>query len=151
MPVGKHILTVAKLRQLCVDRFPLSRTRATIMLGLEQIVDRLRASHISGELWVDGSFLTDKINPNDSDVVLFIQQAFCDNATVQQKEAIKWINSNLKSSHCCDSYVSIEYPPSHPLYWEGEYLRAYWMRQWGFSTDDAGKVNMMKGIAVISL
>ena len=117
------------------------------MLGLEQVVDRLRAFKVSGELWVDGSFLTEKIDPNDSDVVLFIQSAFYDNATTEQRESIDWINDDLKSSHCCDSYVSIEYPQNHSLYSENEWRRAYWIRQWGFSEDNA----IMKGIAVISL
>jgi hypothetical protein len=117
------------------------------MLGLEQVVGRLRALKILGELWVNGSFLTEQIDPNDSDVVLFVQSAFYDGATTEQMEVINWVNGDLKSSHCCDSYVSVEYPQSHPLYWHGEYLRAYWMRQWGFSKDDA----IMKGIAVISL
>ena len=117
------------------------------MLGLEQVVNKLRASKVLGELWVDGSFLTEKIDPNDSDVVLFMHSAFYDNTTAEQMEAIKWVNSNLASSHCCDSYISIEYPQSHPLYSEGEWWRAYWIRQWGFSADDV----IMKGIAVISL
>jgi hypothetical protein len=100
-----------------------------------------------GELWVNGSFLTDKINPNDSDVVLFLQSSFVDTATLEQMETIAWVNSNLQKSHCCDSYVSIEYSESHASYWLGEYWRAYWMRQWGFSEDNS----TLKGIAVISV
>jgi hypothetical protein len=145
--VGMHNLTVTQLRNLCVDKFSLSKTREAIMLGLEQVIEKLRLSKVSGELWVDGSFLTEKMNPNDSDVVLFVKSEFCDNATMEQREAMEWLVSNLKDSHYCDSYVSIEYPETHPLHSEGEWWKAYWIRQWGFSEED----NIMKGIAVISL
>lgn len=147
LPIGKHHKTMAELRQLCVDKFPLSKTRDTIMRGLEQVVNTLHSKQIVGELWVNGSFVTDEINPNDSDVVLFLQSSFVDAATPEQMAVIDWVNSNLQTSHCCDSYTSIEYPESHTLYWNGEYWRAYWMRQWGFSEDSS----TLKGIAVISV
>jgi hypothetical protein len=146
LPVGRQQLSITELREFCVGKFPLSKTRELIMSGLKQIVDRLLAVKVQGELWIDGSFLTEKIDPNDSDVVLFVQSTFCDGATTEQMQAINWVNGDLKSSHCCDSYVSIEYPQTHPLFWHGEYWKAYWMKQWGFSRDDE-----MKGIAVVSL
>ena len=147
LSLGWHHLSVAELRELCVERFPLSNTRERIMRGLEEIVKRLRAKGIVGELWVNGSFLTEKINPADVDVVLFINGTFLDSATTEQQETITWVNSNLKDSFCCDSYVSIEYPQSHPQHSYGEYWRAYWTRQWGFDRED----NPVKGIVVVSL
>lgn len=147
LSLGWHRLPIIELRKLCVDRFPLSNTRERIMQGLEEIIRRLRAKGIVGELWVNGSFLTEKINPADVDAVLFINETFLENATTEQVEEIGWVNSNLKDSLCCDSYVSIEYPQSHPQHPQGEYWRAYWTRQWGFDRED----NPVKGIAVVSL
>ena len=63
-------MTVAQLRSLCVTAFPLSTTRADVMEGLQSVVGRLERERVYGELWIDGSFLTNKINPNDVDVVL---------------------------------------------------------------------------------
>jgi hypothetical protein len=148
LPVGCQHVTEAQLRTICVDNFPLSTTRATIMAGLESVIGRLSTNRVVGELWIDGSFLTQKINPNDSDVVLFVQSVFCDKADSAQRDAINWMCTDLKSSLHCDSYVSIEYPPSHPLHWDGVYWKSYWMRQWGFSEDVDP---ILKGIAVISL
>jgi hypothetical protein len=149
LPLGMHELSLTELRRLCVDNFSLSSTRNTIMQGLEQIVDTLNSQAIEGKLWVDGSFVTEKINPNDSDVVLFIQGPFYDNATIQQRQIVDWFGQDLKASHCCDIYVSYEWPVGHPLYWVGEYWRAYWLRQWGFGRDET--IGPAKGIAVISL
>ena len=147
LSLGWHQLSITRLRQLCVDRFPLSNTRERIMQGLEEIIKRLRSKDIVGELWINGSFLTEKINPNDADMVLFIQETFLEHATTEQVETINWVNSNLKDSLCCDSYISIEYPESHPQHSYGEYWRAFWTRQWGFDRD----ASPTKGIAVVSL
>lgn len=147
LPLGWHQKSIAELRRLCVDRFPLSNTRDMIMRGLERIVDTLRSHNIVGDLWINGSFVAEKINPNDVDVVLFVDGAFLENATPQQKQAIDWLNSNLRDSHYCDSYVSTKWPESSPLYSYGEYWRAYWIRQWGFNRND----EPVKGIAVIPL
>jgi hypothetical protein len=147
LPLGWHQKSMAELRELCVDRFPLSNTRDMIMQGLEQIVDTLRSHNIVGDLWVNGSFLTEKINPNDVDVVLFVDGGFVENATPQQRETIAWLSSDLRGSHGCDSYIGIRWPESSPRYSEGEYWRAYWTRQWGFNRID----EPVKGIVVMSL
>jgi len=147
LPLGWHQKSMAELRELCVDRFPLSNTRDMIMQGLEQIVDTLRSHSIVGDLWVNGSFVTEKINPNDVDVVLFVEGAFWENATPQQQQIIDWLNNDLKDSHHCDSYTSIKWPESSPQYSYGEYWRAYWIKQWGFGRDD----RPLKGIGVVSL
>jgi hypothetical protein len=139
-------MTLAELRALCVDRFPTSTTREAIMAGLEAIVERLQLFTIKGELWVDGSFLTAKPDPADSDVVLRLDSDFVDRVSADQWAVLDWLNTDLKTSHRCDFYLFVRYPEGHPSFWLGEYLAAYWMRQWGFSRSDE-----MKGIAVIEL
>jgi hypothetical protein len=121
-------MSVAGLRSLCVDRFPLSSTRDAIMTGLEEVATRLDGVAISGELWVDGSFVTEKISPGDADIVLRMDGAFVDNVNLAQWAALQWVIGNLKGTHHCDSYVLIRYPAGHPQYWDGEYWEAYWMR-----------------------
>jgi hypothetical protein len=114
------------------------------MDGIRDIVRALQASGIAGELWVDGSFLTEKIEPRDSDIV------FCcdpmrgfDTSNPDHRSVVNWINSNLKASHLCDSYVNVVMPPGYPGSIPG---RAYWQRQFGLS-----RGSMNKGIAVIVL
>jgi hypothetical protein len=139
-------MTVAEMATRCVQDFPLSSTRAAIMDGLTAIAARLVKSWVVGELWVDGSFVTEKINPDDVDVVLRIGAGLYVDGLPEQRESIDWINSNLKESHRCDSYILMEYPYTDQLYPEGELDRSYWHRQFGFSRDLE-----YKGIAVIKL
>jgi hypothetical protein len=141
---GFHYMTVSEIWERCVHDFPLSSTRAAIMDGLEAVVARVVSIGIEGELWVDGSFVTEKIDPRDADIVLRIAAELY--GVPEKREVINWINSNLKDSHRCDSYTLSEYPPSDPLYPEGELDRSYWHRQFGFS-----RGLEYKGIAVIAL
>ncbi len=115
------------------------------MGGLESVVAELESIGIRGDLWVDGSFLTEQENPSDVDVVLRITADFFTAANQEQREKLRWFDSSMpKSSYRCDSYKWIEWPEGHPLYWESEWERAYWIKQYGFSRDSD-----YKGIAVV--
>ena len=116
------------------------------MRGLEEVVERLVRTGVKGELWIDGSFLTEKIHPEDVDLLLRPGQDFLVTATDEQKAVVKWFNSNLKASHHCDSYVFYEYPPSDPLFNENEWMHAYWVKQYGWS-----RGLDMKGIALVAV
>ena len=125
----------------------MSESRPTIMEGLEKFTSVLNDYSIEGEIWVNGSFMTSKDDPNDVDIIVRMMSDFVDHATDEQYAVIKWIDSNVPYLELkCDSYSHIEYPEGHPDYWKGEYMYAYWMRQWGFDREDG-----MKGIAVIRL
>jgi hypothetical protein len=92
------------------------------MSGLEIVHTELANATVQGELWVDGSFLTESINPRDVDVVLKADGDFYDKATLAQRSKMDWFNSNLKATHFCHSFVFLEYPHGHSLYWVGEWM-----------------------------
>ena len=144
---GLYPMTLEEVRKLCVNAFPSSRTRPEIMVGLESVVGKLTQTGIVAEVWIDGSFLTEKTDPVDADIVLRVQGEVYDRGSSGQRAVLDWVQRvDLKPSYHCDSYVFYEYPEGHPLYWEGEYLRAYWIKQFGFSRGDE-----FKGLAVIKV
>jgi hypothetical protein len=116
------------------------------MRGLVDIVSQLSEEGVLGELWVNGSFLTQKINPQDVDTVLCVASDFIDNASGLQIAKLHWLASNLRRSHLCDTYAFVEFPLSDPRYAVGASMRDYWTRQFGF-----GRANQSKGIAVVTL
>ena len=146
LPAGWHTMSVEELRRLCVEAFPSSATRHQIMEGLEQVVRRLIAAGVSGELWVDGSFVTRKTNPEDSDVVLRIDAAAYDSGSSEVREAIEWVADGLRDDLFCDSHPLFVYPEDHPYYAKGERKVAYWKREWGLS-----RRKEAKGIVVVKL
>jgi hypothetical protein len=107
----------------------------------------LRAGGVIGDLWIDGSFLTQKIDAKDVDVVLRIDAAVYDGGPQALRDAVDSLNSNLKASHHCDSYVYPVWPKEHARFWFGEYMYAYWLKLYGFNRPGS----TMKGIAVVRL
>jgi hypothetical protein len=145
-PLGFHHLSLSDVEQVCVDLFPLSTTRPEIMNGLRQFVKRMDDARIVGELWLDGSFLTEKIDPKDVDVLLRVDGALYNSGTTEQRQAIDWVIANQKATLKCDSYALMEYAVGDSLHTEGQWWYSYWHRQWGFSRETDPK-----GIVVISL
>lgn len=142
---GFHGYRLDALRALCVDQFQGSLTRGAIMDGFEQVVAMLNAGGLKMELWVDGSFLTAKLNPDDVDFAARVDEADWRSATAQQKSLIGWLNAtDLRPSHRCDAYGFVDFV-SLPN-GAGEWGRAYWLRQFGFSRADNPK-----GMATLQL
>jgi hypothetical protein len=139
-PVGFHHLSMVDLERVCVDYFSLSMTRRPIMDGLTQFMQRLDGANVRGDVWANGSFLTEKIDPKDVDIIVRIDgDAIYDKGTLEQRSAIGWVIANQKATLKCDSYVLMEYQASHHLRTEGQWWYSYWHKQWGFSREDDPK------------
>ena len=118
------------------------------MKKLESVINQLYAANIEAEVWVDGSFLTEKVDPDDSDIVVKVESTFLHRANQNQKNLLAWIASNLKGTHKCHSFFFQTYPKGHRLHPIGESHFATWARDFGFSY---GKPKVPKGIGVLSL
>lgn len=146
LPGGLHPRTVEELPPLCVADFPLSTSRAGLMTGLRAMVDLLATDGIQGDLWVDGSFLTRKLEPEDVDVVLEVAATALRAATPVQVARLTWFSSRQRADvaqkrgqYFCDCYLFVEVPgmPS---------MRGYWLRQFG-----RDRSNNPKGIVVLQI
>lgn len=147
LPAGFHTMSIRDLRALCVEAFPSSKRRPLVMEGLEKVLLAISACGLSAEAWIDGSFLTQKLEPDDTDMVVRVTGSVEASADPAQLEVVNWINDNdLKPAFYCDAYCFIEYENGHPMGGVGEWCRAYWIKQFGFGRDDS-----MKGLALIVL
>lgn len=144
---GFHVTTVSELKTMCVNNFnPLSTTRADIMDGLEQVINGLNSVNLQADIWVDGSFVTNKANPKDVDIVVRVNGPYADAAPQPVKDAITWLTTDLMAPYLCDSYYLPVYPVGHQLYDMSIRMDAYWKGWLGFS-----RANNPTGIAVIEL
>jgi hypothetical protein len=144
---GFYPMAVAEVQANCVAAFPLSATRKPIMEGLENVLKRLNQAKLVGNLWVDGSFLTQKIDPEDVDLLLCLKGETFEPPTDLQRETEEWYSSrDRKETHHCDTYTMFEYDKGHRCYGDGEADRAYWIKQYGRS-----RGSDLKGIIVIRL
>ncbi|KAF0178283.1 MAG: hypothetical protein FD161_2030 [Limisphaerales bacterium] len=114
------------------------------MEGLEQVITKLVESGVESEVWIDGSFLTEKTDPEDSDILVKVTSEFTERLNSQQEAVLNWIDTNLKDSHLCHSFVLASFPEGHVNYTGSQWFHAYWLRQFGFTRGDEPK-----GIAVI--
>ena len=134
-----------------MKNFPESTVRANIMAGFEAIVDRAIQVGIYAEIWLDGSFLTRKIDPGDIDFIFLIDAVVHESGTPEQQEFIEWPISNEddpKKSFLCHTDVVLLYRAGSPWYPLTVGTLQHWEHNvYGYSVS----TKEPKGIAVLML
>jgi len=116
LPGGFHIRTIEQIRALCVTNFPRSSTRKDLMAKLEIAVARIQAVRVPSELWIDGSFLTVKIDPDDVDFALIVPSHVSISATKEVHETLHWLASDdTYDREHLDGHVLTMFPSSSPM------------------------------------
>ncbi len=64
------------------------------MQSFEDVLDVHYENDVRGEIWLDGSFVTEKINPKDIDFVLEIKSEFYDGGSTQLQGAVDTLIDN---------------------------------------------------------
>ena len=136
---GLHQCTINDITLQCVDVFPLSTSRPQLLVGLRAVVQILSTAGIRGELWIDGSFVTQKLNPGDIDVVLYISGD-------QELTDIQWQHIASFTSVDFRTQVLDDYGCDFYFILERDILDTYWRKQYG--RDRSGRP---KGIMVLSI
>src|SRR5262245_52210545 len=112
---GLHPRKWAELCEICRDAFPLSTSRGRLTDGLRRMVDLLDSAGFVGEMWVNGSYLTEKIDPEDIDFAIRLEEAFLLGLDAQQRQLLDWLNSSdlsvrdqIRRDYGCDPYTFCE-------------------------------------------
>jgi hypothetical protein len=119
------------------------------MLSLESLLVQLSSVGIQAQVWIDGGFMTKKIDPDDVDLVVVIQAPEFEAAMgVPAKKAVivGIVKQQFTRPVKCDSYLNLEYPPDSPRYTFGQKQRDYWLKTFGES-----RRGEKKGIAVLKV
>ena len=112
------------------------------MANLRKILAEMQAQGMRGDVWVDGSFLTEKLNPDDVDIVLVVSGDEFLAMGPRSRTFFQWFSTtSLYDTHKCDNYGFVKDQAA-----ESEYAYAFWLKQFGFSRGED-----MKGLAVIKL
>ena len=149
LPGGVHAIDIDHLLYLGVHRLPLSKRRAAIMAGFMEIACKLVEHAIVGDIIIDGSFLTEEIEPDDLDFTLCVSQDFYISSVGARRAYLDWIGDDktIATTHLCDCYLCVECEPDSPMYFDGIQTRQYWTDLYRFSK----VVKRERGIAVIHL
>lgn len=128
---GFHELSLKQLEEICVSNFPNSETRLTIFNNIKGLFSKIEEQKLSLEIWLNGSFLTKKLNPNDCDLVTAVPLEIYESCNNTQLDLLKKIKDNLKNELLCDSYTYIVYPHHHANVKLNESNYNYWKYLFG--------------------
>src|SRR5687768_7717985 len=95
LPPGLHDLAVSQLDNHFLSDFPDSNTRAPLIRGLSSYIESLKILGIPLEIWLDGSFTTTKIDPNDIDLVIFASENDVNNLSDEYKDLLRSLINRL--------------------------------------------------------
>jgi hypothetical protein len=132
---GVHPMTVDGLIEIGQTPFPLSQTRPEIIKGFKRMLDDLYRLAIPCTLIVDGSFLTEEIDPLDLDFTVCVSPEYYDACEGEQLAYLDWIRDSkeIKKTHLCDSYLCVDFPQDHPDWFDGIITREYWVNLYSVS------------------
>jgi hypothetical protein len=128
---GFHELSLKQLEVICVSNFPNSEIRLTIFNNIKGLFSKIEEQKLSLEIWLNGSFLTKKLNPNDCDLVTRIPQKIYEGCNNTQLDLLNKIKNNLKKELLCDSYLYIVYPHYHTDVKLNDHHYNYWKDLFG--------------------
>lgn len=129
---GLHDFELSEIGNHFSQGFPSSETRKPLINGLNTFVAHLSEIGAPIELWIDGSFTTHKVNPNDIDLVIFSPAAIINTLPPEKKKLFQVLTDrpSVKSNFGCD----VLFCPS-----ENQEMRSYWRGWYGFDRDQRPK------------
>lgn len=132
---GLHDFGLDEIGNHFLEDFVNSTTRAPLISNLEAYARFFSELGASVELWIDGSFTTKKVDPNDIDLVVFSSETELNALPDKEQEAFKALldKPTVKQKFGLDVYFCVA---------ENEQMRSYWRGWFGFD-----RYEQPKGIA----
>jgi hypothetical protein len=145
LDAGLHRLTLEELNRLTVDHFPNSETRSPLFAELRKLLALIASLGLKCQIWIDGSFLTEKTNPGDVDFIVDIPVNQLDTLDATQEALVSNLVRQIYRAQGLHSFVLASCPMGHKDYAASLEAKEQWKRDFGFSL--VGREP--KGIAVI--
>jgi hypothetical protein len=142
-------MSMKDLRTRCVELFPQSSTRQLLFLTLERLVAALGAKGLACEIWVDGSFVTEKPNPADIDLTVVFHGAELDRLARDDRDAaidLLAMERDGRFRPDLHLFMAALRPAGHPDHAALTGMLDYWAQWWSVTRE-----NWVKGFAVVKL
>jgi hypothetical protein len=142
---GRHTMTLERVKDICLDRFASNIQRRNLYHALEQFIQAYLVAGLPCNIWIDGSFLTEKPDPSDVDVTVLIDADVTLNN--DQNNLIDRTNDNGFGPNV-DAFAYQWLPKSHQDYFdEGLNPAITWHELYGVEHSR----RWLKGIAVLKV
>jgi len=132
LEAGIHDITKNDLLNHFVTPFTKQDKRLKLIERFNYLFEKVEGIGISFEVWINGSFVTDKEEPNDIDVAFFFDPKVANELPADKKLIFQEVanNSFSKYRYNCDVY----FLPN-----DRADLRSYWRGWFGFTRTEKAK------------
>jgi hypothetical protein len=123
LPPGLHELAESDIDNHFASNFPDSTTRLPLIAGLRSFFIALKQMEIAFEIWIDGSFTTNKTNPNDIDLVAFADASLCNQLETEKQQTLIRLfdREETRRVYGLDVLFCPAEDPNGRSYWRGWY------------------------------
>ncbi|WP_155987711.1 hypothetical protein [Thioalkalivibrio sp. ALE28] len=129
---GLHDFELGEIGNHFLEDFADSTTRPALIANLEAYAKLFLDLGASVELWLDGSFTTKKVDPNDIDLVVFSSEAEVNALPPREQSLLKALldHATIKKRFGLDVYFCVA---------ENQQMRSYWRGWFGFDRNEEPK------------
>ncbi|EMS79191.1 DUF6932 family protein [Desulfotignum phosphitoxidans] len=133
LPPGFHDWSLSEIKENLVKNFSSDSNRGKLFSGYCRLRDEMISIDLQFEHWIDGSFCTQKIKPNDIDMLSIIPAENIEKLNSTEKnKLVSCVNGPIsKEQYCCDSYMLAAVPENHPNYQLFHKMHMYWYGEFG--------------------
>ncbi|WP_313375642.1 DUF6932 family protein [Chishuiella sp.] len=132
---GFHTITIEEIHKICVTNFPNNDKRKELFENFLKFLEMLKNVNSKFEIWIDGSFTTEKEEPEDIDILIIYDKTHLSSLPPHEinminslfNRSLSKIRFNLDVLLCENNDVN---------------QRSYWRGWFGFSRSEE-----LKGIA----
>lgn len=157
LPEGVHPCDEPVFERRFVGDFPRSTTRKDICEGLFRLRGDSADAGFSAIQWIDGSFVEEKENPRDLDVVTFIDLERLNAAPPEAKAFVRRVLDGqdfTKATYHAHAFFLAACLPMHAYFPVFDKIRAYWRKWYGETYDKSnadrdGQVRHRKGFVAM--
>lgn len=129
---GIHDLRKDDLSNHFVTPFTVKEKRIYLVDRFKFLMEKIELIGISFEIWINGSFVMNKEEPNDIDIVFFYDPKAANSLPTDKQQILKEIANNAvtKYRYNCDVY----FIPNNDVA-----LRSYWRGWFGYTRTEKAK------------
>ena len=129
---GLHDFNLEEIGNHFLQAFPDSKTRAGLIGNLNTYIHYLLDIGVPVELWIDGSFTTNKMDPNDIDLVLFSPASVLNSLSSEKQQHFQVLTDRVTIKNHFG--LDVLFCPA-----EDQNLRSYWRGWYGFDRNERPK------------
>lgn len=131
-PAGFHDITTNNLEEIFVNPFTENDKRKYLMNRFRIFLEKYLELGLSAEIWIDGSYSTQKQNPGDIDILIVYNNNEVIQLPIEKKTKLEeLLNRDISKIRYSIDVLSM---PSN-----NEVLRSYWRGWFGFSRSEQPK------------